>query len=95
LALTEDHSVWRHDGPGHARVAGAPISCRGSWTAAADAPTRTGPAQLDLLALVEGFVPAAPDAETWDDHDGDGADEPDRRESVRVEEPALFTDANG
>ncbi|MYV99370.1 hypothetical protein [Streptomyces sp. SID3343] len=89
--MTEDHSVWRHDGPGHARVAGAPISCRGSWTAAADAPTRIGPAQLDLLALVEGFAPAEPDVGVEVDGEAGARDGGD---GVRVEAPVLFTDAN-
>jgi hypothetical protein len=52
VAVTETHAVWRHDDPGHARADDAPISCRGSWTPAAEATGRaTGPTQLDLLGF--------------------------------------------
>ncbi|GCE01581.1 hypothetical protein EHYA_09347 [Embleya hyalina] len=60
VALTESHDVWRHDDPTHARrLAGAPISCRGSWTPATEAPDVDGPRQLDLLPLAD-FAPAEP-----------------------------------
>jgi len=60
VALTESDDVWRHDDPGHARrVDGAPVSCAGSWTVAAEAPARVGPAQLSLLPLAD-FTPAEP-----------------------------------
>ncbi|MGW9209295.1 hypothetical protein ACWGR4_20195 [Embleya sp. NPDC055664] len=36
VAVTETHAVWRHDDPGHVRAGDAPISCRGSWTPAAE-----------------------------------------------------------
>ncbi|MFI6977497.1 hypothetical protein ACIBSV_02790 [Embleya sp. NPDC050154] len=52
VAVTETHAVWRHDDPGHARADDAPISCRGSWTPAAEATDHTtGPTQLDLLSV--------------------------------------------
>ncbi|MFF7247018.1 hypothetical protein ACFZBU_24300 [Embleya sp. NPDC008237] len=52
VAVTETHALWRHDDPGHARADDAPISCRGSWTPAAEATGRAdGPVQLDLLGF--------------------------------------------
>ncbi|MYW00219.1 hypothetical protein GT354_18395 [Streptomyces sp. SID3343] len=87
VALTASHDVWRHDGPGHARLAGAPISCRGSWTPATETPDHAGPRQLDLLTLVD-FAPAEPPEGYVDVAQDDRGEHDQAHETL-----ALFADA--
>lgn len=92
VAVTETHAVWRHDDPGHARADDAPISCRGSWTPAAEATGRTtGPTQLDLLSF--GATPdegrgAVEQQEPDDDPDEASADATDSLFAGSVPAPA-------